>query len=166
MCVYAFMYMCHTITCLEDAGGGGGIALRAHVPPPTHTCTHTHTHTNFNTTRRLVVNTETWPLCHAIGKSFIRRPEKNDHKLFMHNVVYDDLHHYFLCAHYSYQYKTETGYPHIQVQEWDKKHLQRHVKCTYIHKYACITSRWHFCDEHGRAKDLPISKTVTVHGFH
>jgi len=138
------MYMCHTITCLEDAGGGGGIAQ--------------HTHTNFNTTRRLVVNTETWPLCHEIGKSFIRRPEKNDHKPFMH--------HYFLCAHYSYQYKTETGYPHIQVQELDKKHLQIHVKCTYIHKYACITSRWHFCDEHGRAKDLPILKTVTVHGFH
>lgn len=54
---------------------------------------------------------------HVVGKSFIRRPERNDHKLFMYNVVYDNLHHYFLCAHYGYQYKTETGYPHIQVQE-------------------------------------------------
>jgi len=47
--------MSHIITCLEDAGGGGGIAP----------------HTNFNTRRRLVVNTETWPLCLQEGDAVL-----------------------------------------------------------------------------------------------
>jgi len=29
-CVYMHLCMCHTITCLEDAGGGGGIAPHTH----------------------------------------------------------------------------------------------------------------------------------------
>jgi hypothetical protein len=50
------MYICHTITFLEDGGGGRGIAA------PTH---------NFNTRRGLVVNTMTWPLCLQEGDAVL-----------------------------------------------------------------------------------------------
>lgn len=53
--------ICHTITCLEDTGGGGGIAPHTHI----------HTLTNFNTRRTLVVNTETWPLCLQEGDAVL-----------------------------------------------------------------------------------------------
>jgi hypothetical protein len=56
VCMYAFIYMCHIMTCLQDAGGGRGIA------PPTH---------NFNTRRGLVVNTVTQPLCLQEGDAVL-----------------------------------------------------------------------------------------------
>jgi len=41
-----------------------------------------------------------------------------------------------------------------------------HIFTREMYTYAYITSRWHFCDEHERAKDVPVLKTITVHGFH